>query len=89
MAYGLPIVFFVCWFGLVWFGSLFVCLFVLLCFFGEVSWLQELCRGPCLQCGEQTGTVGTRFLGLSSIFHFPNYHIPSRWTRFKFPFPHS
>lgn len=27
MAYRLPIVFFVCWFGLVWFGSLFVCLF--------------------------------------------------------------
>lgn len=38
---------------------------------------------------EQTVTVKTRFLRLSSIFHFPNYNIPSLWTKFKFSFPFS
>lgn len=35
------------------------------------------------------GTVRTGFLRLSSIFHFPNCHIPSLWTPFKFSFPSS
>lgn len=55
------------------------CLFALLCSlspFGD----QALHRGLCLQSGEQKGTVKTRFLGLSSTFHFPSYNIPSLWT---------
>ena len=48
---------------------------------------QALHRDLCLQSGEQTGTVKTRFPGLSSTFHFPSYNIPSLWTSFKFSFP--
>lgn len=56
-------------------------------FFGEVFWPRALHRGPSLQSREQTDTVKTRFLQFSSIFHFPNYNIPSLWTRFKFSIP--
>lgn len=49
---------------------------------------QALDRGLCLQSGEQTDTLRTRFLRLSSIFHFPNYDT---WLPFghgsSSPFP--